>query len=51
MFRPHKPKPTNKFFTNPVYALQCINKVFELFPKNDFSLIVDAGAGNGSFFK
>lgn len=51
MYKAHRPKATNKFFTDPKFALECINKVFNLFPKDDFSLIVDPGAGNGSFFK
>ncbi len=51
MYKAHRPKPTNKFFTNPPFALECINKVFSIFPKDSFSLIVDSGAGNGSFCK
>lgn len=47
----YTPNNNDKYYTNPLFALKCINKVFELYPKNSFDLIIDPGAGNGSFFK
>lgn len=40
----------NKFYTIPSYSKKCINKVFELYDKSNFDLIVEPSAGNGSFF-
>ena len=40
----------DKFYTNPDYAKKCIDKVFEIYPKNRFNLIIEPSAGNGSFF-
>jgi len=40
----------DKFYTIPSYSKKCIDKVFELYDKSSFGLIVDPGAGNGSFF-
>jgi hypothetical protein len=40
----------DKFYTNPSYSKKCIEKVFELFDKLKFDLIVEPSAGNGSFF-
>lgn len=39
----------DKFYTNPNYAENCINKVFELYNINSFDLIIEPSAGNGSF--
>ena len=39
----------DKFYTNPDYAKKCIDKVFQLYDKNDFNLILEPSAGNGSF--
>lgn len=41
----------DKFYTNDWYSKQCINKVFQLYDKNDFDLIIEPSCGNGSFFK
>lgn len=40
----------DKFYTLPSYSKHCINKVFELYDKSDFHLIVEPSAGNGSFY-
>lgn len=40
----------DKFYTIPSYAKTCINKVFELYDKLNFDLIIEPSAGNGSFF-
>lgn len=34
----------------PCYSKKCIDKVFELFDKSGFDLIVEPSAGDGSFF-
>lgn len=39
----------DKFYTIPSYSKKCIDKVFELYNKNNFDLIVEPSAGNGSF--
>ena len=38
----------DKFYTNPSYAKKCIEKVFEFY--DDFDLVVEPSAGNGSFY-
>jgi hypothetical protein len=40
----------DKFYTIPSYAKKCIEKVFELYDKSAFDLIIEPSAGNGSFF-
>jgi hypothetical protein len=40
----------DKFYTIPCYSKKCIDKVFELYDENNFDLIVEPSAGNGSFF-
>lgn len=40
----------DKFYTIPSYSKKCIDKVFELYDKSKFDLIVEPSAGNGSFF-
>jgi hypothetical protein len=40
----------DKFYTIPSYSKKCIDKVFELYCKQDFDLIIEPSAGNGSFF-
>ena len=40
----------DKFYTIPSYSKKCINKVFELYDKYNFDLIVEPSAGDGSFF-
>lgn len=40
----------DKFYTNPFYSKKCIEKVFDLYDKNKFDLIIEPSAGNGSFF-
>ena len=40
----------DKFYTIPSYSKKCIDKVFELYDKSNFDLIVEPSAGNGSFF-
>ena len=40
----------DKFYTIPSYSKKCIDKVFELYDKTNFDLIVEPSAGNGSFF-
>ena len=40
----------DKFYTIPSYSKKCIDKVFELYDKTKFDLIVEPSAGNGSFF-
>lgn len=40
----------DKFYTVPSYAKKCIEKVFELYDKSSFDLIIEPSAGNGSFF-
>ena len=39
----------DKFYTIPSYS-KCIDKVFELYDKTGFDLIIEPSAGNGSFF-
>jgi hypothetical protein len=41
----------DKFYTIPSYSKKCIDKVNEIYPENDWDLIVEPSAGNGSFFK
>ena len=40
----------DKFYTIPSYSKKCIDKVFELYDKTGFDLIIEPSAGNGSFF-
>lgn len=40
----------DKFYTIPTYSKKCIDKVFEIYNKMDFDLIIEPSAGNGSFF-
>lgn len=40
----------DKFYTNCDYSKLCINKVFELYDKHSFDLIIEPSAGNGSFY-
>lgn len=40
----------DKFYTIPSYSKKCIDKVFELYDKYKFDLIVEPSAGNGSFY-
>lgn len=40
----------DKFYTNPIYSKKCIDKVFELYNKLNFDLIIEPSAGNGSFY-
>lgn len=40
----------DKFYTIPSYSKKCIDKVFELYDKLKFDLVVEPSAGNGSFF-
>ncbi len=40
----------DKFYTIPSYSKKCIDKVFELYDKLQFDLIIEPSAGNGSFF-
>ena len=40
----------DKFYTIPTYSKKCIDKVFELYDKFKFDLIIEPSAGNGSFF-
>jgi hypothetical protein len=40
----------DKFYTIPYYSKKCIDKVFELYNKTSFGLIIEPSAGNGSFF-
>ena len=40
----------DKFYTIPSYSKKCIDKVFELYDKSSFDLIIEPSAGNGSFF-
>jgi len=40
----------DKFYTIPSYSKKCIDKVFELYDKSSFDLIVEPSAGNGSFY-
>jgi hypothetical protein len=40
----------DKFYTIPSYSKKCIDKVFELYNKSTFDLIIEPSAGNGSFF-
>jgi hypothetical protein len=40
----------DKFYTIPSYSKQCIDKVFQLYNKSNFNLIIEPSAGNGSFF-
>jgi hypothetical protein len=39
----------DKFYTTPVFAKRCIDKVFELYDISSWDLIVEPSAGNGSF--
>jgi hypothetical protein len=41
----------DKFYTIPSYSKKCIDKVFELYEKINFDLIIEPSAGNGSFFE
>ena len=40
----------DKFYTIPSYSKKCIHKVFEIYNKLNFDLIIEPSAGNGSFF-
>lgn len=40
----------DKFYTLPSYSKRCIEKVFEMYEKSKFDLIVEPSAGDGSFF-
>jgi hypothetical protein len=40
----------DKFYTLTSYSNKCIKQVFELYNINDFDLIIEPSAGNGSFF-
>ena len=40
----------DKFYTNVDYAKKCIDKLFELYDKSEFNLVIEPSAGNGSFF-
>ena len=40
----------DKFYTIPSYSKKCIDKVFELYDKSSFDLIIEPSAGNGSFY-
>lgn len=40
----------DKFYTIPSYSNKCINKVFEIYDKEKFGLIIEPSAGNGSFY-
>lgn len=40
----------DKFYTKIDYSKKCIEKVFELYDKEKFDLIIEPSAGNGSFF-
>ena len=40
----------DKFYTISSYSKICIEKVFELYNKSDFDLIIEPSAGNGSFY-
>lgn len=40
----------DKFYTIPSYSKKCIDKVFELYDKTNFDLIIEPSAGNGSFY-
>jgi hypothetical protein len=39
----------DKFYTIPSRSKKCIDKVFELYDKSNFGLIIEPSAGNGSF--
>lgn len=39
----------DKFYTIPLYAKRCIDKVFEIYNINSWDLIIEPSAGNGSF--
>jgi len=39
----------DKFYTIETYSKKCIDKVFELYEKLNFDLIIEPSAGNGSF--
>lgn len=41
----------DKFYTKKEYAKKCINKTFELYKKEQFSLIIEPSAGNGNFYE
>lgn len=40
----------DKFYTISTYSKKCIDKVFEIYNKSNFDLIIEPSAGNGSFF-
>ncbi len=40
----------DKFYTIPSCSKKCIDKLFELYDKSEFDLIIEPSAGNGSFF-
>ena len=40
----------DKFYTIPTYSKKCIDKIFNLYDKTSFDLIIEPSAGNGSFF-
>lgn len=40
----------DKFYTIPNYAKRCIDTVFTIRAKEEFDLIIEPSAGNGSFF-
>lgn len=40
----------DKFYTIPTYSKKCIDKIFDLYDKTFFDLIIEPSAGNGSFF-
>ena len=40
----------DKFYTIPTYSKKCIDKMFNLYDKTSFDLIIEPSAGNGSFF-
>ena len=40
----------DKFYTITSYSKKCIDKVFELYDKSHFDLIIEPSAGDGSFF-
>jgi len=41
----------DKFYTLPEYSKKCIDKLFDIYNKEEFDLIVEPSAGNGSFYK
>lgn len=40
----------DKFYTVTSYSKKCIDKVFNLYNKSSFDLVIEPSAGNGSFF-